>query len=304
MCRVTGYAAPKGSAMLRSSPALRRGRLDRTAWMLVAAAVLTQILYPLTPQTLLVVPTVVSVVIFAAASLTDAARRHGARGAVVLLVVAGGGGLAAEAMGVATGLPFGAYAYTGSLGAELFDVPVIVPLAWIMMAWPALVVGRSLVASSPVAVAAVGGVALAAWDVFLDPQMVDAGHWRWTHPSPSLPLVPGIPLSNYAGWLVVSVLMIAALDRLLGRRRAGAPPSGPAAALYLWVYASSVLAHLAFFGLPGSALAGGVLMGLVAVPFARVVWRAAVPSGLAAPAPPRAESALRAVRGSDDRRPR
>jgi uncharacterized membrane protein len=287
VCRVTAYAAPKGSAMLRRSPALRRGRLDRTAWTLVGAAVLTQILYPLTPGALLVVPTVVSVVIFAAASLIDATRLHGARGTVVLLVVAGGGGLAAEAVGVATGLPFGAYAYTGTLGAELFDVPVIVPLAWIMMAWPALVVGRTLVAS-PASIAAVGGIALAAWDVFLDPQMVDAGHWRWTHPSPSLPLVPGIPLSNYAGWLVVSVLMITALDRLLGRRPGGAPPSGPAAALYLWVYGSSVLAHLAFFGLPGSALVGGVLMGLVAVPFARVVRRAGLP----------------AVRGSDDRRAR
>jgi putative membrane protein len=273
--------------MLRRSPALRRGRLDRTAWTLVGAAVLTQILYPLTPGALLVVPTVVSVVIFAAASLIDATRLHGARGTVVLLVVAGGGGLAAEAVGVATGLPFGAYAYTGTLGAELFDVPVIVPLAWIMMAWPALVVGRTLVAS-PASIAAVGGIALAAWDVFLDPQMVDAGHWRWTHPSPSLPLVPGIPLSNYAGWLVVSVLMITALDRLIGRRPGGAPSSGPAAALYLWVYGSSVLAHLAFFGLPGSALVGGVLMGLVAVPFARVVRRAGLP----------------AVRGSDDRRAR
>jgi putative membrane protein len=37
-------------------------------------------------------------------------------------------------------------------------------------------------------------------------------------------------------------------------------------ALYLWTYLSSVLAHLAFFGLPGSALWGGLAMGTVAVP--------------------------------------
>jgi putative membrane protein len=34
-----------------------------------------------------------------------------------------------------------------------------------------------------------------------------------------------------------------------------------------------VLAHLVFFGLPGSALVGGVVMGVVAIPFAYVRLR-------------------------------
>jgi putative membrane protein len=239
-----------------------------TGWALVAAAVLVQICYPLTPPALRTAVTLTSVVVFAAASIVDVGRRHGARGALVLVAVAGGGGLVAEAVGVATGFPFGGYAYTGTLGPELLGVPAVVPLAWVMMAWPALVVGRAL-ASGPVAVTLVGAAALATWDVFLDPQMVDAGHWRWAEPSPALPLVPGVPLTNYAGWLLVAVLLVGALDRLLEPE--GEQPSGPAAALYLWVYGSSVLAHAAFFDLPGSALVGGLLMGLVAVPFARVV---------------------------------
>ena len=53
------------------------------------------------------------------------------------------------------------------------------------------------------------------------------------------------------------------------------PPSGPAAALYLWAYGSSVLAHVVFFGRPGSALVGGLVMGAVALPFARAVWTSA-----------------------------
>ena len=40
------------------------------------------------------------------------------------------------------------------------------------------------------------------------------------------------------------------------------------AALYLWTYASSVLAAAVFFDRPMTALVGGVGMGLVAVPFA------------------------------------
>lgn len=257
--------------MLRRSPATTA----RAVWALVGAAVLVQIVYPLTPTELRTPVTMASVVVFAAASLADVGRLHGGRGVAVLVTVAGGGGLLAETVGLHTGLPFGVYAYTGTLGPQVLGVPVVVPLAWIMMAWPALVVGRTL-ARRPVAVAVVGGAALAAWDVFLDPQMVAAGHWTWAEPDPGLPLVPGIPLTNYAGWVLVAVAMTAALHRFVGTpRRSGrsgqAAPSGPAAALYLWTYGSSVLAHVAFFGLPGSALVGGFVMGAVAVPFARAL---------------------------------
>ena len=189
-------------------------------WALVAAAVLVQIVYPLTPDGTRTPITVLSVLVFAAASLADVVRRHGPRGGGVLLLVAGGGGLLAEAVGVHTGFPFGSYTYTGTLGPQLLGVPLVVPLAWVMMAWPALVVGRTL-GRRPVAVAALGGGALASWDVFLDPQMVDAGHWRWAVPDPGLPLVPGVPLTNYAGWMLVAVVIVALLDRNLE------PTTGP-----------------------------------------------------------------------------
>ena len=148
-------------------------------WALVAAAVLVQIVYPLTPEGTRTPITVLSVLVFAAAALADVVRWHGPRGGGVLLLVAGGGGLLAEAIGVHTGFPFGSYTYTGTLGPQLLGVPLVVPLAWVMMAWPALVVGRTLGAARPRSRQS-GAVALASWDVFLDPQMVDAGHWRWS----------------------------------------------------------------------------------------------------------------------------
>ena len=249
--------------LLRSRPPAARA-----VWFLVGAAVLVQIVYPLVPTEARTPVTMLSVVVFAVASLADAARVHGRRGVAALLAVACGGGLLVEGLGLHTGVPFGPYHYTGTLGPELVGVPVIVPLAWMMMAWPALVVARAL-AQRPVAVALVGGAALASWDLFLDPQMVAAGHWVWADPMPALPFVPGVPLSNYAGWVVVATLMTAVLHRLVGP---AAPVSRPAAALYLWAYASSVVAHAVFFGLPGSAVVGGLVMGAVAVPFARVAF--------------------------------
>lgn len=245
------------------------------AWVCGLLLVLTQIVYSVTEPRARLGLTVASVLVFAAASVCDAAARFGPRAAGRLLLVAGGGGLVAETVGVHTGFPFGEYRYTGSLGVEVLGVPVLVPLAWIMMCWPALLVGRALAGRRGWLVVPLGAWALASWDVFLDPQMVDAGHWVWADPTPALPGVAGVPLTNYAGWLVVAALMIATLHRQTATEpRELDLRAGPAPLLYLWTYGSSVWAHAAFFGRPWVSLVAGLLMGLVAVPFAAVLWRA------------------------------
>jgi putative membrane protein len=234
--------------------------------VLAGAVVLAQVAYPLTPVgTARDRLTVATVLLFAAASVLHAATGRGVGAAVALVVVAGGGGLLAEAVGVATGVPFGRYSYAGTLGPTVLGVPLVIPLAWVMMAWPAYLVGVRLGRGrlTPVAIAA---AALASWDLFLDPQMVDAGHWQWSHPSPALPGVPAVPLTNYAGWALVALVLMALLDRTVR--------TGPSTvdivpyALYLWTYASSVLALAAFFGLSAAALWGGLAMGVVALPLA------------------------------------
>ncbi|GAB1513148.1 carotenoid biosynthesis protein [Actinophytocola sp. KF-1] len=247
------------------------------AWAAGLLVVLAQIVYSMTEPGQRLPTTVIAVVAFAVASVCDATARSGPGTAARLVLVAGGGGLLAETVGVHTGFPFGEYRYTGTLGVEVLGVPALVPLAWIMMAWPALLAGRALAGpASPWAVVAVGAWALASWDVFLDPQMVDAGHWVWAHPSPGLPGVADVPLTNFAGWLLVAVLMVLFLHRgtpAAPRRAELDPRRGPAPLLYLWTYGSSVWAHAAFFDRPWVSLVAGILMGLVAVPFAVVLWR-------------------------------
>ncbi|GAA1298812.1 carotenoid biosynthesis protein [Saccharothrix xinjiangensis] len=244
------------------------------AWVCGAGVVLAQIVYSMADPADRLPTTVLSVVLFCVASTLDAAARRGWRAAGALVAVAGGGGLLAEAVGVRTGFPFGDYDYTGTLGAEVLGVPVLVPMAWVMMAWPAVLVGRAL--GRGWAVVPLAAWALASWDVFLDPQMVDAGHWAWAHPAPGLPGVDGIPLTNFAGWLLVAVLITGALHARLGPRadRETDLRAGPAPVLYLWTYGSSVWAHAAFFGRPWVSLVAGLLMGAVAVPFAVALWRA------------------------------
>jgi putative membrane protein len=235
---------------------------------LAGATVLLQIGYPLTRGDVRDGLTVVTVVVFFLASTSHALVHRGARWTGAYVLVTGGLGLLAEAVGTATGVPFGDYDYAGSLGPKLLGVPVVIPLAWAMFAYPCLLVGQRL-ARTALGAAAVGGVALASWDLFLDPQMVEAGHWRFTDVTASLPGAPGIPVSNYLGWLLVAWLMLGLLQ-LLGRRpQEETADDRVPAALFLWTWGSSVLANAVFFGRPLVALTGGVVMGLVAVPYAR-----------------------------------
>lgn len=254
------------------------GRL--VALALAAAVVLVQVTYPLLSGRALTTATLASVLLFAAASLVSAGATHGPRAVVALLLGAGVTGLVAEAVGVSTGFPFGGYAYAGTLGPQVLGVPAVVPAAWLMMAWPTLLAGRAVVdllraRFGPVptwAAAPLGAWALAAWDLSLDPQMVAAGHWAWADPAPALPGIPGVPLTNYAGWLLVALVIQALLHAAVPRAvRPGVPAraaigSGAPALLLGWTWLGSALAGVAFFGRPWAGLWIFVAMGLVAAP--------------------------------------
>jgi len=283
----------------------------RAAWALVALAIGVQILYPVTAGAARDVVTIATVLAGVAAMLWHAALTRGARWAGAFLAIVACGSFAMELLGVATGWPFGAYHYAGGLGPRAAGIPLLVPLAWTMLAYPAwlaagwlaharpatarrpptarlpttarVVAAARVVAVAHVAVAArvvVAAWALATWDLFLDPQMVAAGRWVWRNPDPALPGVPGVPVSNYLGWLGLSLVLMAAVAVVDTRRRAPAPARGwpadaPPLALYLWTYTGSLVAHALFLDLPGSARWGGLAMGTVAVPLAVRVARAA-----------------------------
>jgi putative membrane protein len=233
----------------------------RAVASLVVLTVACQIAYPLVHGAARDRLTVLIVLWFAAASVCHAAASR--RVALPVLAATAVPGFVAELVGVHSGFPFGHYAYAPSLGARIWGVPIVIALAWTMFAWPAALVARRLAGTFWLRVA-IGAWALVAWDLFLDPQMVAAGHWRWRFPSPSLPGVDTVPLTNYAGWLLVSAAVSLLLQLVLR-----AAPDGDDRwmfALFLWTWLSSGLALGAFLGLPAAAGWGLLGLGLVAVP--------------------------------------
>src|SRR3954454_20835073 len=118
----------------------------RGPWLLLGALVLTQICYPLTAGSARAALTVSTVLLGYVLSVSHALLTRGPRAAAVLVGAATLGGFAVEAVGVATGFPFGVYDYSGELGPRLLGVPLIIPLAWTWMAWPACLAAIRLAA--------------------------------------------------------------------------------------------------------------------------------------------------------------
>lgn len=227
---------------------------------------LLQIGYPLARGNTRAHLAVLIVAVFAIACLTHAATSRSPTTALAVLGASGGIGFVAEVIGVHTGLPFGEYQYTSILGPRAFEVPLIVALAWTMLAWPSAVIARRLVRGWGARVL-VGAWALAAADLFLDPQLVALHGWRWSHTTPHLPGVPSVPLTNYAGWVVVALVLSAVMQRIVGDG-----PDGIAIGLYLWLWLGWTVAQLCYLDLRGSAGWGFVGMGVVAGPLlARVL---------------------------------
>ena len=233
--------------------------------MLVAAGAafavmaLLQVAVPLTDDRAWLTTAVV--IAFAATTTLLAADAWGVPRTLVAGTVVVAGTLVLEAVGSRTGWPFGEYDYGGALRPTVAGVPLAVGLAWWAMAVPARDVAARLVGTGWRRVA-LGAVALTAWDVLLDPQMVDEGFWTWDGGGPWR----DVPLSNYAGWLAASAVVMAVLDRVLpGSGR------GPALlALYTWWAVMSTLGFLAFFGDPVVGVVGGLCM----LPLAALAWRA------------------------------
>jgi len=180
------------------------------------------------------------------------------------LVIIGVCSYLAELLGSSTGIPFGKYHYTELLQPQLMGVPLLIPLAWLMMLPPAWAIAEIILQRQPttnflsnIGYALFSALAFTAWDLFLDPQMVSWGFWVWEIPGQYF----GIPLSNYLGWFVISALITLAVN----------PkdlPLIPLALLYTLTWILQTIGQGVFWAQPGPAIVGFLGSGVF-------VWLAA-----------------------------
>lgn len=230
-------------------------RLLRPAALLAAAWLLTMISIPIlrwmVGDSVLHYGVIAGVLLQAAAVLTICYAAWGARTVLRIAAIVIPLSWLIERIGSTTGIPFGAYHYTDALAPLIGGVPAVIPLAWLMMLPPAWAVAYAITGSvRGWSFVVFSGLAFTAWDLFLDPQMVTWGYWVWERPG----LYFGIPLVNFAGWLLASML-------LTWLARPPIPPLAPLLFVYGAVWFLQSVGLSLFWQMPGPAFFGFLGMG-------------------------------------------
>lgn len=246
-----------------------RSTLDR-GFLAGLAGVLTLEAAGVTTQVVTGTPVPWVTVVAAAFVVVCMGRLHGAWGTMAFVALVVAIPFASEFVGVLTGIPYGAYAYSSLLGPRLFGlVPVFILAAWIHIGYLTIAATTLGFGRSSLWLAPIDGLLATAWDAMVDPLAVRAGFWTWQSPAGFY----GVPLTNFLGWFLV-VTLLSLVTRAVWARDLRAPALTPR--IVDNVLPGLLLGTTLSFAVLAAA-AGLVLAALVGiavlVPAAAIAWR-------------------------------
>ena len=198
-------------------------------WLLLsvyAVARVFQILPSKLPMVAMVALHVLPVLVFA---LIHGAMSYRLHGILIFFAICFVVGNVFENLGVATGFPFGRYYFTGAMGPKLFQVPILLGLAYVGMGYLSWTLGRvilgnlrsSLVGARVLMLPLVAAFIMLAWDFANDPVWTNINRlWVWEDGGAYF----GVPLANFLGWYLVVYLIYQAFAIYLRGRSPSAYP--------------------------------------------------------------------------------
>jgi isopentenyl-diphosphate delta-isomerase type 1 len=157
----------------------------------------------------------VSVILFAVPTFWAAKMWLGWRDALIVFGALGIFALLIESVAITTGVPYGHFGYSDHLGLKLFGV-----VPWtVSFAWPPLLLGAYAIAAKLCdrrsGRMAMTTLLLVVFDMVLDPGAVFLGFWKYADGG----WFYGVPLSNFAGWIVSGLAGAILLEGLVSRAK-------------------------------------------------------------------------------------
>jgi uncharacterized membrane protein len=152
------------------------------------------------------------------------------RGIVVFTGLSLGIGALLESLSLRTGFPFGHYYFTDLMGPKLFQLPVLLALAYVGMGYLSWVVGLLILGHHDeplngrrvIFLPLVASFVMVAWDLSMDPVWSNLDHaWVWKNGGSFF----GVPVSNFFGWFLTVYLFYQAFALYLRGRTV--PPLPP-----------------------------------------------------------------------------
>ncbi len=160
------------------------------------------------PIQLIVLMQVAAPAIFA---LIHGSILYGLRGMSAFTVFCLGIGALCESVSLRTGFPFGHYVFTNLMGPKVFQLPILLVLAYLGIGYCSWVLGllilgyrnRPLTGAGIVAVPLLASFIMVAWDLSMEAiwSTIDRA-WIWRDGGRFY----GVPVSNFAGWFFTAFL--------------------------------------------------------------------------------------------------
>jgi bisanhydrobacterioruberin hydratase len=122
---------------------------------------------------------------------------------IIVFVVVAVFTIAVEAIGTKTGILFGSYYYGSSLGVKIFQTPILIGANWLVLAYGATAIVRSVHALKkwvPFSAAAL----MVVFDFFMEPVAMKTDMWNWEGNV--------VPMQNYFMWFVISVIVVGVFE--------------------------------------------------------------------------------------------
>jgi len=250
-----------------------RRYLGWLTWLALIATTLSQFLFPAMTGVNQHLLLAIGVYAAAALALFHSLREFGSKYCVLLGLTSLLFGFIVFEFSARTSWPFGHVIYAPALGAKIDGAPVVLAFAILAGAYPMLLLARRLTTR---ATAFIGGLGFLAWDLLLDPVLNHDGYWRWDQNVTRTPGIPGTPLSNTAGMLLVGIALIQILHWLLPRERDRSRrtvASGPIDLLLLGGLAAGIFNNV-YLNHTSVALVAGTLFIIVLAPYLIAKWLA------------------------------
>ena len=205
----------------------------------------------------------IAVVVFALPSIWAAKMWLGRRDAIILFSTLGLFSLLIETSAIMTGFPYGHFDYSDHLGYKLFGV-----VPWtVAFAWPPLLLAAYSVAAnvntSRSTRLAITTLSLLTFDFVHDPGAVRLGFWKYADAGSFY----GVPLSNFAGWIISGSAGAAVLEFIVARLRPLLPVPVQLSASAVFIF---------WFWTAFAAFAGMIvpaLIGLIVLVALAAYWR-------------------------------
>ena len=180
-----------------------------------------------------------------------------------------------EWAGVQFGLFFGHYYYNPDFGLILFDVPLTIGFAWLMVIATTHVISKQIVSKvnppflQGLVYALIGASAAVIIDLVIDPvAYLVKEYWIWNGEG----IYYGVPFSNFAGWFILAFILHSLVYAFLHKRlRWASEQSTYWAIRMVWLYVLMIIMFIILAvtnGLIGAALLTAILtVVLIAIYF-------------------------------------